>query len=284
MSPPLPFESSTTESIPTTDTAGRVGLTSGEASSEAGPTKTTVPTTNISIGPGGEVTIPGVITVPSASLPTGFQLTGTAASVGVGSAATNAANSFSDVADAASAIAANPSPSIKETKAFQKQAQDEFEDLSHINAQLKQVDLDSLSEDHSHKVEKLIAGLAALLAWYSTQLSAIAPVVAMLALATGVFAEISPAFTAVAAGELLSNALDDIKGFDNDHGDNEEEEDEEDDDDDDDDDQTTDSEDKSIITQEESTVMSSTETATTTSSAGSCGALPYKLQLPDEID
>ncbi|RSL61888.1 hypothetical protein CEP54_006026 [Fusarium duplospermum] len=280
---PLPFESSTTESVPTTDTTGQVGSTSGEVSSEteAGPTETAVPTTDISIGAGGEVTISGVITVPSASLPTGFQPTGTAAFVGVGSAATNAANSFSDVADAASAIASNPSPSAEEIEAFQKQAQDEFEDLSHIDAQLKQIDLDSLSEDDSHKVEKSIAGLAALLAWYSTQLSAIAPVVATPALATGVFAELAPAFAAVAAGELLSNALDDIKDFDNDDGDNDNDDD---DDDDDDDDQTTDSEDKPTSTQEESTIMSSTETATTTSSTGSCSALPYRLELPDEID
>ncbi|KAH7165227.1 meiotically up-regulated gene family-domain-containing protein [Dactylonectria macrodidyma] len=231
--------------------------------------------TGLPIGSNGGITISGVLTLPSATLPTSFQTTGTAAVVGIGAFATDAESSFSDVAAAASSIAAIPSPSEEDIRAFEQLAQDEFEQLSSLETQLDHIDQNSLSDHDSEIVAGALLGLAALLGWYTLQLAALAPALATPAAAAGIFAELAPAFATAATAGLLADALAGLEdlGNNNDDGDD----DNDDDDDDDDDDPTT---------TQETTAVSSTETETETSTTASstCSALPYRLSLPDEID
>lgn len=194
-------------------------------------------------------------------------LTGTGALIGVPTAATNAASSFTDLAAAASSIAANPTPSAEEINAFQQRAEEESAELQRIQDQLQQVDRNSLSDDDSHRVEAALVGLAALLGWFSTQLTALAPAVASTALAPEIFADLATVFGAAAAGGLLADALDGLEDLGN-----------EDDGDDNDDPTNT----------EQSSAASSTasETTSTTSSAVFCSAIPYELnlQISDDDD
>ncbi|KAH7145441.1 meiotically up-regulated gene family-domain-containing protein [Dactylonectria estremocensis] len=260
--------SETTDSTESTIEAVTTATTTVPTNTNGGDSTPSV--TGLPIGSNGGITISGVLTLPSATLPTSFQTTGTAAVVAIGAIATDAESSFSNVAAAASSIAANPSPSEEDIRAFEQLAQDEFEQLSSLETQLDHVDQNSLSDHDSEIVAGALLGLAALLGWYTLQLAALAPALATPATAAAVFAELAPAFaTAVTAG-LLANALAGLGelGNNNDDGD---------DNDDDDNDPTT---------TQETTAVSSTETETETSTTASstCSALPYRLSLPDEID
>ncbi|KAH7013886.1 hypothetical protein EDB80DRAFT_836102, partial [Ilyonectria destructans] len=287
---PLPFETTTpaastdisssvtsTESTDTTDALTPVvdTTTTTEASITIDASTTAITTdastTDVSAttdastteAPATETTATAAPTTAETSL-----LTGTGALIGVPTAATNAASSFTDLAAAASSIAANPTPSAEEVNEFQQRAEEESEELQRIQDQLQQVDRDSLSEDDSHRVEEALAGLAALLGWFSTQLAALAPAVTTTALAPAVFADLATAFGTAAAGGLLAGALDGLEDLGNE------------DDDGDDDDEPTNT--------EQSSAASSTasETTSTTSSAVFCSAIPYELnlQISDDDD
>ncbi|KAF7547422.1 hypothetical protein G7Z17_g7743 [Cylindrodendrum hubeiense] len=195
----------------------------------------------------------------------------------VPAAATSASSSFTDLAAAASSIAANPSPSAEEVEQFQQRAQEEEEQLQQIQSQLQQVDRNSLSDHDSHTVEAALVGLAALLGWFSTQLTALAPAVITPALAPAVFATLAPAFGAAAAGTLLAEALEGLDELD-------------DNDDDDDDNNSTTDDDNNSTTEvestktEESSTVSTTASETSTTSEAFCSAIPYELNLPSDDD
>ncbi|KAL6405177.1 glycoside hydrolase family 18 protein [Ilyonectria robusta] len=255
---PVVDTTTTTEASITTD-ASTTAITT-DASTISVSATTEASTTEV---PATETTATAAPTTAETSL-----LTGTGALIGVPTAATNAASSFTDLAAAASSIAANPTPSAEEVNAFQQRAEEESEELQRIQDQLQQVDRDSLSDDDSHRVEAALIGLAALLGWFSTQLAALAPAVTTTALAPAVFADLATAFGTAAAGGLLADALDGLEDLGN-----------EDDDGDDNDDPTN---------TEQSSAASSTasETTSTTSSAVFCSAIPYELnlQISDDDD
>ncbi|KAF4467818.1 hypothetical protein FALBO_5308 [Fusarium albosuccineum] len=300
---PLPFESTTTTieleststaSTDTTDVSDTTTDVSTDASTDVSTTseasistETSAPvdistTTDVSTATDAPTTTetstaaaPPSTTEASADPPTSFVSTGTGALVDVPTAASNAASSFTDLAGAASAIAANPTPSAVEVKQFQQQAQAEIDQLESIKDRLEHIDRSSLSEHDDEAVGAALVGLAALLGWFGTQMTALAPAVATPALASAVFAELAPAFAAAAAGDLLADALEGLDELDENNDDN---------DDDDDDDDSTNTEDgptstaqtsaaSSTAPETTSTASETTTTATTTTGAyAPCGS------------
>lgn len=134
---------------------------------------------------------------------------------------------------------------------------------------MDQIDQNSISDHDSHIVSDALVGLAALLGWYTLQLSALAPALATPAAAAGIFADLAPAFAAAATGGLLADALSELDELDND-----------------DDNDPTNTQDSTVVSSTKASTEASTETSTATSTTAftSCSALPYTPSIPDEID
>ncbi|KAM5383716.1 hypothetical protein ACJZ2D_001705 [Fusarium nematophilum] len=175
----------------TTDDASNVtdAPATTEAPTAAGASSTTDASITITAGANTESDTSAVVDVPTttkAVLPTSFVSTGTGAFIGVPTAASNAGSSFTGLVGAASAIAANPTPSAEEVRQFQQQAQAEIDQLESIKDRLEHIDRSSLSEHDDEVVGAALVGLAALLGWFGTQMAALAPAVATPALAPAV--------------------------------------------------------------------------------------------------
>ncbi|KAI5460953.1 hypothetical protein BGZ63DRAFT_425415 [Mariannaea sp. PMI_226] len=274
-SQPPPFFSSKPTSLSdvTTDstTAGTPTTTSNPAGQPTTTTTSLTSETNDGTTTSGGSVVITTTTTASAGLPTTTQATKTGAFVAVNVGATSASGAFTNLAAAASSLAANPSPSPEEVETFNQQANDNEKQLSALQDEVKGIDTSKLNDKDSHKVEESLAALAALLAWYGPKLAALGPVAATPALALPVLAELAPAFAAAAAaGGLLSKALDDLfdLGEDDDGGD---------------DDHPT----KTDASHTEKTTAASTTEATTetttasTTTEDSCATpLPYDVVIP----
>ncbi|KAI5460660.1 hypothetical protein BGZ63DRAFT_405123 [Mariannaea sp. PMI_226] len=210
-----------------------------------------------------------IITTASASLLTTTQATKTGAFIAVNVGATSASGTFTNLAAAASSLAANPSPSPEEVQIFNQQANDNKKQLSALQDEVKGIDKSKLNDNDSHKVEESLLALAALLAWYGPKLSALGPVAATPALALPVLTELAPAFAAAAvAGGLLSKAVDDLFDLGEDDGKG-----------DDGPTNTKASQTKESTASSSIQESSTSEASTTTSEALSCSSITYYPDL-----